>query len=275
LIEEFWGLNEKPFLNTPDSKFLYPSGDFEEALSRLLYHIKEVKGGISLITGEIGCGKTFLSIRLMESLVEDKYIKALIINPKFTPTQFLRTILDAFGEKRNYRIRYSNLLLLEDVLERNIEKGKENILIIDEAQLLTPDLIEEVRLLTNYEKPGKKFLQIVLFAQPEFEKIVKELEQFNQRIQVRYHLEGMDREETQNYIIHRLKQAGCKQPKILTDEAFLEVYKRSKGVPRVVNNICENALFIAYSMEKEKIDAELIGMVASDLGIAEENEEES
>lgn len=270
MIEEFWGLNEKPFLNTPDSKFLYPTGDFEEALSRLLYHIKEVRGGISLITGEIGCGKTFLSIRLMESLAEDKYVKALIINPKFTPTQFLRTVLNGFGEKKSYRVRYSNLLLLEDVLEKNIEEGKENILIIDEAQLLNPDLIEEVRLLTNYEKPGKKFLQIVLFAQPEFEKKVKNIAQFNQRIQVRYHLEGMDRGETKNYIIHRLKQAGCEQPEILTDGAFSEVFRRSKGVPRVVNNICENALFIAYSMEKDRIDGELVGMVASDLGIAEE-----
>ena len=273
MIEEFWGLKEKPFLNTPDSRFLYPSGEFTEAIARLLYHIKEVKGGISLITGEIGCGKTFLSIRLLESLPEEEYSRALVINPKFSQNQFLRTILVGFGEKKNYRSRYSNLLLLEDILERNINEGRENILVIDEAQLLTPTQIEEVRLLTNYETPQRKYLQIVLFAQPEFEKKIKKIEQFNQRIQVRYHLEGMNQDETKEYILHRLTYAGLTQPEIFTDDAFLEIYKRSKGIPRIINNICENGLFIAYSLNKKVIDAELIRDIAVDLGVGEEGEE--
>jgi general secretion pathway protein A len=273
LIEEFWGIKEKPFLNTPNSKFLFPSGEFNEALARLLYHIKEVRGGISLITGEIGCGKTFLSVRLLESLPDEKYIKALVINPKFSQTQFLRAILNRFGEKKNYRTRYGNLLRLTDILEQNINKGKENILIIDEAQLLSTTLIEEVRLLTNYEKPQKKFLQIVLFAQPEFEKKIRKIKQFNQRIQVRYHLEGITATETKEYIIHRLLQAGSNQPEIFSDDAFLEIHKLSNGVPRVVNNICENALFIAYSLEEKSIDAKLIKEVAEDLGIGVKDEE--
>lgn len=273
MIEEFWGLKEKPFLNMPDTRFLFPSGEFNEALARLLYHIKEVQGGISLITGEIGCGKTFLSVRLLESLSDEKYSKALIINPKFSQTQFLRNILDGFGEKKNYRTRYNNLLRLTDILKENINEGKDNILIIDEAQLLSPTLIEEVRLLTNYENPQKKFLQIVLFAQPEFEKKIRMIKQFNQRIQVRYHLEGMSKDETKEYIMHRLKQAGLTQSEIFTDEAFLEVYKRSNGVPRIINNICENGLFIAYSLEKNLIDGELIKEVAADLGFGVEGEE--
>ncbi len=273
MIEEFWGIKEKPFLNTPDSRFLFPSGEFNEALARLLYHIKEVRGGISLITGEIGCGKTFLSVRLLESLPDEKYKKALVINPKFSQTQFLRSILNRFGEKINYRTRYANLLRLTDILEQNINNGLENILIIDEAQLLSTTLIEEVRLLTNYEKPQKKFLQIVLFAQPEFEKKIRKIKQFNQRIQVRYHLEGISKTETKEYIIHRLLQAGSNQPEIFSEDAFLEIHKLSNGVPRVVNNICENALFIAYSLEKKNIDVELIKEVAEDLGVEVKDEE--
>ncbi len=273
MIEDFWGLKEKPFLNTPDTRFLFPSGEFNEALARLLYHIKEVRGGISLITGEIGCGKTFLSMKLAESLPVEQYCKALIINPKFSQTQFLRTVLRKFGELKNYRTRYDNLLRLTDVLEENLDEGKDNILIIDEAQLLSPTLIEEVRLLTNYEKPKKKFLQIVLFSQPEFEKRIRKIKQFNQRIQVRYHLEGMSKEETMQYVLHRLTQAGCQNPEIFTDSAYTEIFKLTNGVPRIVNNICENSLFIAYSLEKKLIDAELIKEVAADLGIGTRGEE--
>jgi general secretion pathway protein A len=267
VIEEFWGLREKPFLNTPDTRFLFPSNEFSEALARLLYHIKEVRGGISLITGEIGSGKTYLSVRLLESLPGERYCKALIINPKSSQTEFLKTILTKFGETHRYRTRYDNLLHLTDILEENIDTGKDNVLIIDEAQLLSQTLLEEVRLLTNYEKPTRKFLQIVLFAQPEFAKRIRKIKQFNQRIQVRYYLEGLDTEETKRYIIHRLMQAGAPQQEIFTGTAYQEIHKRSKGIPRVINNICENSLFIACSMEKKTIDAELVREVAADLGI--------
>lgn len=267
MIEEFWGLKEKPFLNTPDTKFIFPSGGFKEALSRLLYHIKEVRGGISLITGEVGCGKTLLSVKLLQSLPDDKYCKTLVINPKFTQTQFLRNILDGFGEDRSIRSRYAILKRLIELLNNNIKSGKENILIIDEAQLLSSSLIEEVRLLTNYESAKKKYVQIVLFGQPELEKKIKNIEQFNQRIQVRYHLEGMNRDETKNYILHRLTLAGAKEKTIFSESAFSKIYSITNGIPRIINNICENALFIAYSLGEKSIDAELIKDVALDLGI--------
>lgn len=269
VIEEFWGLREKPFLNTPDSRFLFPSNEFSEAFARLLYHIKEVRGGISLITGEVGCGKTFLSVKLFESLPDERYQKALIINPKFSQTEFLRTILRKFGETRRYRTRYDNLFHLTEILEHTIDAGKDNVVIIDEAQLLSPSLLEEVRLLTNYEKPTRKYLQIILFAQPEFRKRIRRIKQFNQRIQVRYYLEGMSREETRSYILHRFTQAGASQPEIFTESAYNVIYKKSKGVPRVINNICENSLFIACSMEQRTIDGELVKQVAADLGIGE------
>jgi general secretion pathway protein A len=267
VIEEFWGLREKPFLNTPDSRFLFPSNEFSEALARLLYHIKEVRGGISLITGSIGCGKTYLSVRLLESLPDEQYQKALIINPKFSQTQFLKTILSKFGETRRYRTRYDNLLRLTDILEENMDAGKDNVLIIDEAQLLSQSLLEEVRLLTNYEKPKRKYLQIALFGQPEFARRIRRIKQFSQRIQVRYFLEGMDKEETKSYILHRLIQAGAANPEIFTGSAYQVIYKKSRGIPRVINNICENSLFIAYSMEQRSIDADLVREVAADLGI--------
>jgi general secretion pathway protein A len=267
VIEEFWGLREKPFLNTPDSRFLFPSNEFSEALARLLYHIKEVRGGISLITGNIGCGKTYLSVRLLESLPDEQYQKALIINPKFSQTQFLKTILSKFGETRRYRTRYDNLLRLTDILEENMDAGKDNVLIIDEAQLLSQSLLEEVRLLTNYEKPKRKYLQIALFGQPEFARRIRRIKQFSQRIQVRYFLEGMDKEETKSYILHRLIQAGAANPEIFTGSAYQVIYKKSRGIPRVINNICENSLFIAYSMEQRSIDADLVREVAADLGI--------
>lgn len=275
MIEEFWGLKEKPFLNTPNGRFLFPSSEFNEALARLLYHVKEVRGGISLITGDIGCGKTFLSVRLLESLPKDIYNKALVTNPKFTQSQFYKTLLHSFGETKHYRSRYNNVLLLTDFLERNIEQGRENILVIDEAQLLTPTLIEEVRLLTNYEKPDKKYIQIVLFAQPEFEKKIRKIEQFNQRIQVRYHLEGLSEEETKNYIRTRLTLAGMSNPDIFSKDAFSKVYRISKGVPRVINNICENLLFIAFSLNNRLIEKELVIDVARDLGFEDKSEKEN
>jgi len=267
LIEEFWGLREKPFLNTPDSRFLFPSGEFKEALARLLYHIKEVRGGISLITGNIGCGKTFLSVRLLESLPEEVYSKALIINPKFTLGQFYKALLRNFGETKHYRTKYNNIILLTDLLENNIRQGKENILIIDEAQLLTTSLLEEVRLLTNYEEPKRKYLQIVLFAQPEFENQIRKNEQFNQRIQVRYHLKGLSEKESKDYIRTRLTQAGISNPDIFSENGFSQVYKISKGVPRIINNICENSLFIAFSLDCKLIEKELVKDVARDLGL--------
>ncbi|RKZ27088.1 ATPase [bacterium] len=266
MIEEYWGLKEKPFSNTPDTRFLYRTGEFEEALARLLYNIKEIGGGLTVITGEIGSGKTFLAFALMEKLKEEGYPVALITNPTFSPTGLLREMAYSFGLEKVPRYRMQILKLLREFLEKN---GKVGVLIIDEAQILKPSLLEEIRLLLNLETPKTKLLQIVLFGQPELKKKINRMPQVRQRINVRYHLGPMDEEETEGYILHRLKVAGCTR-RIFTVDAIKEIHRYSGGIPRVVNNLAQNALFVGYVQEKNEIDAEIIKDVAADLEMEEE-----
>lgn len=263
MLEEYWGLESKPFLNNPDLDFLFRSTDFNESYARLIYGLKELRGGIGLITGEIGCGKTTLCRAIFRDLLEDDYPVALIINPRLTQTQLLKTIAQEFGVEKPGRSKAKVLNKINELLVEGYENERTPILLIDEAQLLTKSLLEEIRLLTNFETSKQKLIQIVLFGQPELTKKIKRLPQFKQRVAIRYHLGMLDLEETTNYIKHRLDKSGCER-EIFTKGAYKKIFDYTKGIPRIINTVSMNALFAGYLQKKDKIDARLIDEVYTD-----------
>jgi general secretion pathway protein A len=264
-IEEYWGLKEKPFLNTPDTKYLFESENFMEAQGRILYNLEEVKGGITMIVGEIGCGKTLLVHNLLEKLEPERYDTVSLINPRLSPSQLLNSVASGFGMAEVPRYRNKILAALHKLLLEKNENNITPVLLIDEAQAISSKLLEEIRLLLNFEDAKKKLLQIVLFGQPELKKRIKELEQLNQRINVRYHLRGLNVEETRDYVLHRLKIAQARKP-IFSRDAVPMIFQCSRGIPRLINTIATNALYAGSMMKKETIDGELVEEVHREMG---------
>lgn len=266
MVNEYWGLDKKPFSNTSDLNFLYNSDGFEEGYARLLYNITEIRGGLTLITGEVGSGKTYLANALKENLQEEDKIPFLIKNPKLSSTQLIKIILRKISPKKIPRYRLAVLSRLEDVLLDYHNKNITVIGLIDEAQILSLDALREIRLLLNFETPEEKLLHLVLLGQPELKKKIDKVPQLKQRVNVRFHLEPLTKKETKAYIRHRLKVAGSKK-EVFTEESLDKLYSISKGLPRVINNIAQNALFVGATENLDKIFPEVIESVAVDLEI--------
>jgi len=266
MVNEYWNLTKKPFSNTSDLNFLYNSDGFEEGYARLLYNITEIKGGLTLITGEVGSGKTYLANALKENLQEDNKIPFLIKNPKLSSTQLVKIILQKISEKKVPRYRLAVLNLLENTLLDYHNKNITIIGLIDEAQILSLDALREIRLLLNFETPEEKLLHLVLLGQPELKKKIDKVPQLKQRVNVRFHLEPLTKKETKAYIEHRLKVAGSKK-EIFAGKSIDKLYTISKGLPRVINNIAQNALFVGATENLKKIFPEVIESVAADLEI--------
>uniref|UniRef100_A0A7C4YF85 AAA family ATPase n=1 Tax=candidate division WOR-3 bacterium TaxID=2052148 RepID=A0A7C4YF85_UNCW3 len=265
MVEEYWGLKSKPFLNTPDLKFLFRSEDFKEGYARIIYNINEISGGLTLITGEIGCGKTYLANALKKDLKELGHKVIFITNPIFTQTGFVRWIVENFLEDEKVPSRKVKMFeALVKSLKENAGKNRKYIAIIDEAQILKPKVLEEIRLLLNIESEEEKLIQIILLGQPEIEKKIEKMPQIRQRINIRYHIEPMDEDEAIRYIEHRLNVAGAKR-EIFTKDAKIALYQFSGGIPRNINTLAQNSLFVGYSLKKDVIDKEIIEAVAEDL----------
>jgi general secretion pathway protein A len=266
MVNEYWRLNKKPFSNTPDLSFLFNSEEFEEGYARLLYNITEIKGGLTLVTGEIGSGKTYLANALKENLKSKEIFPFIIRNPKLTSTQLIKIILQKIGVEDVPRFKLKVLNSLESIL---LDLNRKNITIvglIDEAQILSLDALREIRLLLNLETPEEKLLHLVLLGQPELKNKIDKVPQLKQRVNIRFHLEPLSKKETQFYIKHRLKVAGCKK-EIFEQKSIEKLYKISKGIPRVINNIAQNALFIGATENLGKIPPDVIESVAADLEI--------
>ncbi|HXC08923.1 MAG TPA: AAA family ATPase [Steroidobacteraceae bacterium] len=263
----FFGLSEKPFAITPDPRYLYLSERHAEALAHLLYGINE-SGGFIQLTGEVGTGKTTV-VRTLLSRVPHHADVAVILNPRVTPVEFLLTICEELGLPISDADRDS-VKQMVDALNRRLlsahAEGRRIIVIVDEAQNLSPDVLEQVRLLTNLETPTQKLLQIILIGQPELRELLDrtELRQLAQRITGRYHLEPLSREETQGYVRHRLRVAGA-AGEIFTPSALTEVHRLSGGIPRVINVTCDRALLGAYTQETRKITAALVRSAAGEV----------
>ncbi len=246
MYEEFYGFREPPFNITPDPRFLFFSERHREAFDHLMFGIAERKGFIQL-TGEVGAGKTTLCRAMFEQL-DENYETALVLNPRMTSQQLLRSILGEFGLDSSAEDRVAGLEVLNRFLLDQVEHGKDVVVVIDEAQTMGVDLLEEVRLLSNLETDQRKLLQIVLIGQPELRKLLddKRLRQLRQRITVRYHLKPLSIHETEHYIGHRMRLAGANGRPVFGRWALRSVYRYSKGVPRLINAVCDKTLLCGF-----------------------------
>jgi general secretion pathway protein A len=266
MYESFYGLRERPFNITPDPHFLYLGVKHREALAHLLYGVKEKKGFI-VITGEVGTGKTTLIHSLLARVDGDSHIKtAFLFNSKLNVDDLIHYILKDLGLNVDGGSKGALLHALHNYLMEEYQKDKNVVLIVDEAQGLSPELLEEIRLLSNLETAKSKLLQIVLIGQPELDKTLalSSFRQLRQRINMRYHLYPLSVHETKEYIQGRLKIAGAKRP-IFTQRALREVYRKSGGVPRLINILCDNALLNGYSLDEKVVDRKLVKDAARDM----------
>lgn len=259
MYEKFYNLSEKPFNTTPDSKFFFPSNKHTEALNSLLYAINEQKGFVA-ITGEIGAGKTTVYRTLLNKLGVDTKV-ATIVNTHLTPKELIAEILQEFEIEHNGGTKQRLLSHLNQYLIRQLTEGINIVLIIDEAQNLTPKTLEEVRMLSNLETEKEKLIQIILIGQPQLKAKLEnpKLEQFRQRIAVYYHLQPLNKKEVSEYITHRLKLVSSNTAEdLFTPEALELIYSNSRGIPRLINLICDSALLSGFVYETSKITEKII-----------------
>jgi len=266
MYTEFYSLNETPFNITSDPSFFFGSMVHEEAYSNILYGIISRKG-IIVMTGEIGTGKTTLCRALLNRL-DPKVKTAFILNPNFSEVQLLQLILRDLGiphpttDNKLELTECLNAFLLEQS-----SQGNNVAIIIDEAQNLNVNQLEEIRLLSNLETEKHKLLQILLVGQPElFDKLrLPELRQLNQRVTVRYHISPLQPQDVRNYIEHRLKTAGALSKIHFTDDAFDTIYFYTKGVPRLINVICDRALLAGFVKDSFTINMDIIHQAAREV----------
>jgi len=264
----FFNLQEKPFNLAPDSRYLYLNANHSEVLASLKYGIGEKRGFI-VITGEVGTGKTTHLFNLLDQLGE-KTVSAFIFNPILTRTEFFQYIYEEFNLPSGAKTKTEFLVGLNHFLLDQAEQGNTTVLVIDEAQNLSDEILEEVRLLSNLETPREKLLQIVLVGQPELDEKLKapSMRQLKQRISIRCRILPFGAEETGAFVRHRLKVAGfAGEKQIFGPEVVALIARLSSGIPRVINNICDNVLLSCYALGRLVADRETVLEVAGDLDL--------
>ncbi len=263
----FYRFSEKPFNLTPDPDFFYLTPIHKRALAYLIYGLENKKGFIT-VSGEVGAGKTTL-IHTMLRKVDGNTIISRVNNTQVDEVQLLRMILRDFGVSKKFQLKEDILDALNDFLLRQYARGKNVLLIIDEAQNLSIKALEEIRLISNLETEKEKLIQIILVGQPELRDTLglPELRQLKQRITVSYHLGHLGHEDVGNYIEHRLSVAGYHGDDIFSKDAVSEIFNVSGGTPRLINLICDAALLSGYVENKKFLDRELILQVISDLDL--------
>ncbi len=265
MYEAFYGLKEKPFNMTPDPEYLFFSDKHKEAFAHLVYGIKERRGFIE-ITGEVGAGKTTLCRALLNEFEENVKI-ALILNPFLSDIELLKSIneelfIDSSGDSKKALLDRLNEFLIDQH-----SKGGNVVLVLDEAQNIHPQTLEQIRIISNLETAKTKLIQIILVGQPELhDKLNKsELRQLAQRINVRYHISALNRRETRDYIYHRLRVAGAEDDIVFTKDALSEIYDFSRGIPRKINVICDQALLCGYVIESYTITKAIVKQARKEL----------
>ncbi|MFH1858200.1 MAG: AAA family ATPase [Candidatus Omnitrophota bacterium] len=262
MYEAYWGLKEKPFQNTPDPRFLYNTPQHEEALSRLIYAIRE-RVGAAILTGVFGCGKTLIGRTLMRELHGEKYRVAYLTNPQMSYVELLLLIAHELG-KFDLPTRKSEVLTnvvftaLREILDNNYKEGKETVIVVDEAHIIQdPEVFEGLRLLLNFQLEDRFLLTLLLLGQPELRAKVDEFRPLEQRIGIKCHLDHLDSEETEKYIAHRFQVAGGTEFPF-TDEALKMIFDYSGGIPRRINRLCDLCLLGGFGKKTKTIPRELV-----------------
>ncbi len=255
----YFGLSSSPFSIAPDPHYLFLGEKHQEALAHLFYGIGN-EGGFIVLTGEVGTGKTTICRTILQQMPDATDV-AYIVNPRLDANELLQSVCDELGLFYDTEERTNKVMLdiLTKFLLASHSRGRHTLLIIDEAQNLSIDVLEQIRLLTNLETNEKKLLQLVLIGQPELADLLasRELRQLSQRVTARYHLETLNRSETGSYIAHRLKVAGFQGP-LFSPAALRSVYRCTGGVPRLINVLCERCMLGAYVSETRQIDAAVV-----------------
>jgi general secretion pathway protein A len=262
---DYYSLKEPPFSITPNPRFLFFSNKHREAYNHLVYGIKERKGFVQL-TGEVGAGKTTLCRALLEELGAE-FSTALILNPALKPEQLVKNIAMEFGLNVKGLDHLEIIAEINHFLLEEMEQGRDSVLIIDDAQTLSSEALEQVRLLSNLETDDRKLLQIVLMGQPELRDRLNHpsLRQLRQRITVRYHLRPLRRQEVGQYVQHRISVSGGNGIPYFTGPAMWRVFSYSSGIPRLVNALCDKCLLAGFVEQQDHISYRLVGTAIREL----------
>jgi general secretion pathway protein A len=267
MYKAFYGLKRNPFEITPDPSFLFPTGRHNEALAALYYGVRRHKGFV-VLTGEVGTGKTLLLRCLLQALKKSKDVAyAYVFNGRLSPVEFLQYIVSDLGLPGTSKNKGELLLQIAQYVVARSQKKLTTVLVVDEAHHLSTEILEEIRLLTNLETEDEKLLQILLVGQPELDDKLDSvnLRQLKQRIALRSHLLPLDSNETKGYILRRLQLSGCTYPSALfPPETIAAVYQHSKGLPRLINTVCENALIAGYSRQMRNVSPDIVDDIARD-----------
>lgn len=259
---DFWGFKVFPFENVPDPQFFFLSKSHEEALTRLLYAAKMRKGG-AMLSGEIGCGKTTLTKVIVQELPKEEFEIGLVINPKLEPLEFLQEVLYQLDLAEVPETKVKCLRSLNEKMIENLNTKKETVLMVDEAQLLTEETLEEIRLLLNLQLADRFLVTVILLGQPELQEKIGAIQQLNQRIPIKYHLTPFDYDDSVQYIDFRQKKAG-RNENAFTREAMERIYENTQGVPRKINNLCDLSLLIGFSKNEKEIKPETVESIVQD-----------
>ena len=260
MYEAYWKLQEKPFKNTADPRFLCSFPQHSDALMKLTYTVRENMGA-AMLTGVFGCGKTFIARTLLSSLSKNRYTSAYLDYPPASGTEFLRAVVrtlkySELPDKKTELLEDALLESLQALLLDDAREGKEAVIVIDEAHSIEDDRIfEKIRLLLNFQSESRFLLSLILVGQPELAGKVANLRQLDQRVAVKCHLEALTGEETRDYVTRRLEVAGRKEP-VFTDQVLDLIHRATGGIPRRINHICDACLMTGFARKKGIIDEE-------------------
>jgi len=270
---QHFGLLRAPFEMTPDPAFLYLGESHQEGLATLVYGVRSRKGFV-MLTGEVGTGKTTLLHALLSQL-DPSTAAAFVFNPRLGPLDFFRVLFDEYDIQTPCTTKAEYLIAFNKFLIERLERDHPTLLIVDEAQNLSPEMLEEIRLLSNLETPQSKLIQIMLVGQPELEEMLQkqELRQLRQRISLRFRLRPFDADEAEHYVQERLRLAGYTGKEIFKRGGLRRLYSLTNGIPRLLNVVCDGALLLCYSRGQMSVDTSEIDEVARDLGLLAGNDE--
>lgn len=268
MYESYYGLTERPFQLTPDPRFFFATKHHQRALSYLEYGLDQGEGFI-VITGPIGTGKTTLARNLLASLNDDSIVAAQLVTTKLSPHELLELVATEFNIQVKGDSKADVLQAIEKFLVNLHEQGKRALLLVDEAQNLPSETVEELRMLSNFQLGNKSLIQSFLLGQEELKGIIQapDMEQFRQRIIASAHLQALNVDEVKNYINHRIQQAGCEREGLFSEKAFDLIHQKTLGVPRKINIFVDRLLLFGFLEELEEINIDAINEVAEEMGI--------